>query len=83
MATNSRGLECRLLLLEGRLVPSIQLGPIVIQFIAPGGEMTSTLTLVDGRREWRYAPGHEPPDTQGGSRIAEWADAQMSAGDRR
>ena len=80
MATNSRGLECRLLLLEGRLVPSIQLGPIVIQFIAQGGEMTSTLTLVDGRREWWYAPGHEPPDTPEDCGIAGLVDAQMSSG---
>jgi hypothetical protein len=77
---NSRGLECRLRRLEGRPAPSIQLGSIVIQFIAQGGEMTSTLTLVDGRREWRYAPGHEPPDTPEGCGIAGRADAQMSSG---
>lgn len=82
---NSRGLERRLRRLEGRLAPSIQLGSVVIgiQFIAPGGEMISALTPVDGRREWWYAPGHEPADTPEGRRIAGRADAQMSAGDRR
>jgi hypothetical protein len=80
---NRRVLECRLRRLEGRLAPSIQLGSVVIgiQFIAPGGEMISTLTLVDGRREWWYAPDHEPPDTQEGRGIAGRADAQMPSGE--
>ena len=65
---NSRRLVHRLQRLEGRLAPSIQLGSVVIgiQFIVPGGEMISTLTPVDGRREWWYAPGHEPLNTQEG-----------------
>jgi hypothetical protein len=66
----SRTLAHRLTKLEGRLAPAPK-HIVVINFVAPGGEVTGTLTFVDGRQERWYATGHEPERRQ------------MTAGDRR
>jgi hypothetical protein len=64
----SRTLAHRLTKLEGRLAPPPKHG-IVINFVAPGREVTGTLTFVDGREERWYAPGHEPENRQMSSGV--------------
>jgi len=66
--TSSRTLAHRLTKLESRFAPP-PAKAIMINFLAVGGEVTST--LVNGREERWYAPGHEPERRQ------------MTAGDRR
>ena len=78
---NSRGLVNRLRRMERRLTPSIQPPNVVVRFIGPDGEMTSTLTFVDGRREWWYALGHEPGMRT--ERAESMGQRQMSAGECR
>jgi hypothetical protein len=79
VAMNSRRLADRLRRLEGRLAPTSHLGPFLIQYVEASGEVTSAVTIEDGRGEWWYAPGHEPLDANGRGGIAGLQQAQMSS----
>jgi len=79
MAMNSRRLAERLKRLKCQLAPTGPLPPIHIQYGEGNGEVTSTVTIVDGREEWWYAPGHQP-DALEGSGIAGREQVQMPAG---
>lgn len=76
---NSRRLADRLRRLEGRLASTSHPGPFLIQYVEPSGEVTSTVTIANGREEWWYAPGYEPLDAQERSGIAGREHAQMSS----
>jgi hypothetical protein len=71
-----RALASRLERLEDRLSANQQHKRYVVEFVAPGGTVVSTLTFEDGRKEWWYAPGHEPNDSTSSTHV----DLQSVAG---
>lgn len=58
-----RTLAGRLERLEDRLGANQQHKRYVVEFVAPGGTVVSTLTFEDGTAEWWHAPGHEPNES--------------------
>jgi hypothetical protein len=75
---NSRRLADRLRRVESRLAPTSHPGPF-IEYVEPSGEVTSRVTMANGREEWWYAAGHEPLDANGRSGIAGLQQAQTSS----